>query len=43
MKPVLNGTKDLCVMRIFTMLKHQVAGATCCQIESPAGVEVYVI
>lgn len=43
MKPVLNANKDLCVVRIFMMLKHQVDNAACCQIESPAGGEVYVI
>lgn len=39
----LNGTKDSFVVRILMMLKHLVENTACCQIELPAGGEVYVI
>lgn len=42
-KTSFKWTKDLCVVQIFMMLKHQVDNAAGCQTESPAGGEVYVI
>lgn len=42
-KTSFKWTKDLSVVQIFMMLKHQVDNAAGCQTESPAGGEVYVI